>query len=156
MYNNSLRYYKTDLVSRERTMPNMRKLVSLATDMLCIKEDLYREELTFGKLKLNPQIARYFNDGKHQMLVIYREEVIRYFVDEIEKMAFDGKLKVYLFAPDRYAFDDDFFGVSDKVQLCALPAAIYDAYQKVLPKHTPKYVEIEEVETDGEDDSTLF
>lgn len=156
MYNNSLRYYKTDLVSRERTMPNMRKLVSLATDMLCIKEDLYREEFTFGKLKLNPQIARYFNDGKHQMLVIYREEVIRYFVDEIEKMSFDGKLKVYLFAPDRYAFDDDFFGVGDKVQLCALPAAIYDAYQKVLPKHKPKYVEIEEVETDGEDDSTLF
>lgn len=154
--NNSLRYYQTSLLARERTMPNMRKLVSLATDMLCIKEDLYREELTFGKLKLNPQIARYFNDGKHQMLAIYREEVIRYFVDEIEKMSFDGKLKVYLFAPDRYAFDDDFFGVSDKVQLCALPAAIYDAYQKVLPKHKPKYVEIEEVETDGEDDSTLF
>lgn len=154
--NNSLRYYKTELIDRERTMPNMRKLVSLATDMLCIKEDLYKEEFAFGKLKLNPQIARYFNDGKSQMLVIYREEVIRYFVGEIEKMSFDGKLKVYLFAPDRYAFDDDFFGVSDKVQLCALPAAIYDAYQKVLPKHKPKYVEIEEVETDGEDDSTLF
>ena len=154
--NNSLRYYRTSLLSRERTMPNMRKLVSLATDMLCIKEDLYKEEFTFGKLKLNPQIARYFNDGKHQMLVIYREEVIRYFVDEIEKMSFDGKLKVYLFAPDRYAFDDDFFGVSDKVQLCALPAAIYDAYQKVLPKHKPRYVEIEEVETEDKEDSTMF
>lgn len=153
---NSLRYYKTSLVQRERTMPNMRKLVSLATDMLCIKEDLYKEEFTFGKLKLNPQIARYFNDGKSQMLVIYREEVIRFFVDEIEKMSFDGKLKVYLFAPDRYAFDDDFFGVSDKVQLCALPAAIYDAYQKVLPKHKPKYVEIDEVETEDKEDSTLF
>lgn len=153
---NSLRYYRTSLLSRERTMPNMRKLVSLVTDMLCIKENLYREELTFGKLKLNPQIARYFNDGKHQMLVIYREEVISYFVDEIEKMAFDGKLKVYLFAPDRYAFDDDFFGVSDKVQLCALPAAIYDAYQKVLPKHKPKYVEIDEIETEDKEDSTLF
>lgn len=154
--NNTLRYYRTSLLSRERTMPNMRKLVSLATDMLCIKEDLYREEFTFGKLKLNAQIARYFNDGKHQMLVIYREEVIRYFVDEIEKMSFDGKLKVYLFAPDRYAFDDDFFGVSDKVQLCALPAAIYDAYQKVLPKHKPKYVEIDELETEDKEDSTLF
>lgn len=154
--NNSLRYYQTSLLARERTMPNMRNLVSLATDMLCIKEDLYREEFTFGKLKLNAQIARYFNDGKHQMLVIYREEVIRYFVDEIEKMSFDGKLKVYLFAPDRYAFDDDFFGVSDKVQLCALPAAIYDAYQKVLPKHKPKYVEIDEVETEDKEDSTLF
>ena len=144
---NNLRYYKTSFISRERTMPNMRKLVSLATDMLCIKEDIYTEVPTFGKLKLNSQIARYFNNGASQMLVIYREEAIRFFVDEIEKMDFNGKLKVYLFAPDRYAFDDDFFAVSDKVQLCALPAAIYDAYQKVLPKRKPKFIEMEEVES---------
>lgn len=144
---NTLRYYKTEIVDRERTMPNMRKLVALATDMLSIKEDLYNEVFTFGKLKLNPQIARYFNDGKSQMLVIYREEAIRYFVNEIENMDFNGKLKVYLFAPDRYAFDDDFFAVEEKVQLCALPAAIYDAYQKVLPKRKPQFIELEEVES---------
>lgn len=159
--NNSLRYYKTSLLDRDRTMPNMRKLVSLATDMLCIKEDIYTEFPTFGKLKLNPQIARYFNNGASQMLVIYREEAIRFFVDEIEKMNFNGKLKVYLFAPDRYAFDDDFFAVSDKVQLCALPAAIYDAYQKVLPKRKPKFIEMEEVESTEDvysdsEEGTLF
>lgn len=163
--NNSLRYFTTTLLERDRTMPNMRKLVSLATDMLCIKEDIYNEVLTFGKLKLNPQVARYFNDGTQQMLIIYREEVIRYFVEQIENMSFNGKLKVYLFAPDRYAFDDDFFAVEDKVQLCALPAAIYDAYQKVLPKRKPKYVELdiseteenEYAETDSEEgDNTLF
>ena len=163
--NNTLRYYRTNTINRERTMPNMRKLVSLATDMLSIKEDLYNEVFTFGKLKLNPQIARYFNDGKSQMLVIYREEAIRYFVNEIENMDFNCQLKVYLFAPDRYAFDDDFFAVEDKVQLCALPAAIYDAYQKVLPKRKPKYVELdiseteenEYAETDSEEgDNTLF
>lgn len=163
--NNSLRYYKTSLLDRERTMPNMRKLVALATDLLCIKEDIYTEAATFGKLKLNPQIARYFNDGKSQMLVIYREEAIRYFVGEIENMDFNGKLKVYLFAPDRYAFDDDFFAVEDKVQLCALPAAIYDAFQKVLPKRKPKFVELDNSETEEneysetdseEGDNTLF
>ena len=97
------------------------------------------------------------------MLVMYREEAIRFFVDEIEKMDFNGKLKVYLFAPDRYAFDDDFFAVSDKVQLCALPAAIYDAYQKVLPKRKPKFIEMEEVEStddvysdSDEGEGTLF
>lgn len=158
---NNLRYYKTSFISRERSMPNMRKLVSLATDMLCIKEDLYTEVPTFGKLKLNSQIARYFNNGASQMLVIYREGAIRYFVDEIEKMNFNGKLKVYLFAPDRYAFDDDFFAVSDKVQLCALPAAIYDAYQKVLPKRKPKFIEMEEVESTEDvysdsEEGTLF
>jgi adenine-specific DNA-methyltransferase len=30
--------------------------------------------------------------------------------------------------------------VADRVELCALPAAIYDAYQKVLPKRRPKYL----------------
>ena len=134
-------------------MPNMRKLVSLATDMLCIKEDIFNEVFTFGKLKLNPQIARYFNDGKSHMLIIYREEAIRYFVGEIENMDFKGNLKVYLFAPDRYAFDDDFFAVEDKVQLCALPAAIYDAYQKVLPKRKPKYVELENSDTEENENS---
>ena len=29
---------------------------------------------------------------------------------------------------------DNFIEVQDKVQLVALPAAIYDAYQRVLPK----------------------
>lgn len=144
---NNLRYYRSTRIDREQTMPNMRRLVSLATDMLCIKEDIYFEVKTFGKLKLNEQIARYFNNGSSHMLIIYREEAIRYFVDEIEKMNFNGILKVYLFAPDRYAFDDDFFAVNDKVQLCALPAAIYDAYQKVLPKRKPKFIEVEEVES---------
>lgn len=41
---NSLRYYRTGFVGRSRSMQNMRKLVNLATDMLCIKEDLYTEQ----------------------------------------------------------------------------------------------------------------
>ena len=55
-------------------------------------------------------------------------------------MEFNGKLKIYIFTPGRYAFNDDFFEVQDKVQLVALPAAIYDAYVKVLPKRKEKYL----------------
>ena len=40
LHDNNLRYYKTDFISRTRTMKNMHKLVVLATDMLCIKENL--------------------------------------------------------------------------------------------------------------------
>ena len=40
----------------------------------------------------------------------------------------------------------DFYDVMDKVQLVALPAAIYDAYQKVLPKRKEKLFEEEEKE----------
>lgn len=40
---NTLRYYKTDYIPRERTQKNMRALVAAATDLLCIKEDLYED-----------------------------------------------------------------------------------------------------------------
>lgn len=44
----------------------------------------------------------------------------------------------FIFSPGRYAFTDNFSEVEDKVELVALPAAIYDAYQKVLPKRREK------------------
>ena len=34
----------------------------------------------------------------------------------------------------RYAYDDDFKDVIEKVTLCALPDAIYQAYRRVLPR----------------------
>lgn len=138
LHENNLRYYRTEFLPRERTNTNMRALVKAATDLLCIKEDLYDEEMTLGSIRLKPSLARLFRKGDQQMLVIYREEVIFRIVEELEKLEFNEKLKVYLFAPGRYAFDDDFITVQDKVSLCALPAAIYDAYQKVLPKRKIK------------------
>ena len=36
---NTLRYYKTDYISRDRTQKNMRDLVAAATDLLCIKAE---------------------------------------------------------------------------------------------------------------------
>jgi adenine-specific DNA-methyltransferase len=47
---NNLRYYRTDFVSRSRSTKNMRRLVQLSTDMLCIKENLYAEKKTFAGL----------------------------------------------------------------------------------------------------------
>lgn len=136
---NSLRYYKTDFISRDRTQKNMRDLVAAATDLLCIKEDLYEEQNTFGRFKLKPHLARYFNDGRKHMLIIYREELIDEIAEEIKNLDFGGKrLKIYVFSPGRYPFTDNFREVEDKVELVALPAAIYDAYQKVLPKRKEK------------------
>lgn len=136
---NTLRYYKTDYISRERTQKNMRDLVAAATDLLCIKEDLYEELKTFGRFKLKPHLARYFNDGQKHMLIIYREELIDEIAEEIKNLDFGGKrLKIYVFSPGRYPFTDNFSEVEDKVELVALPAAIYDAYQKVLPKRKEK------------------
>lgn len=139
---NTLRYYKTEYISRDRTQKNMRDLVAVATDLLCIKEDLYEERKTFGRFKLKPHLARYFNDGKAHMLIIYREELIDEIAAEIKTMDFGTiRLKIYVFSPGRYPFTDNFREVEDKVELVALPAAIYDAYQKVLPKRKEKLFE---------------
>ena len=144
---NTLRYYKTDYISRDRTQKNMRDLVAAATDLLCIKEDLYEEQKTFGRFKLKPQLARYFNDGRKHMLIIYREELIDEIAAEIKTMDFGKmRLKIYVFSPGRYPFTDNFREVEDKVELVALPAAIYDAYQKVLPKRKEKLFEEEKAQ----------
>lgn len=144
---NTLRYYKTDYISRDRTQKNMRALVAAATDLLCIKEDLYEEKKMFGRVKVNPRVMRYFSDGKKHMLVVYREEFVDELAAEIAKMDFGGaRLKIYIFSPGRYAFDDNFYEVRDKVQLIALPAAIYDAYVKVLPKRKEQLLNEEKKE----------
>ena len=152
---NTLRYYKTDFVGRERSSQNMRQLVYAATDLLCIKEDLYNEVKQFGSLKLKSSVTRYFEGKDKRMLVIYNELAVPAIAEEIAKMDFSGKVKIYVFAPGNYAYDDEFYEVQNKVELCALPAAIYNAYQKVLPKRKTKLLdgvqeETEQVENNGE------
>lgn len=147
---NNLRYYKTQLVSRDKTVKNLRLLTSLSTDMLCIRNDVYSEKTFAGRL-INKQIARYFESasGKRRMLVIYHEEAIEALVQMIATLPkFDDKLMVYVFSPNGYAYDDDFEDVSDKVKLCAIPDAILNAYRRVLPKRKPQYLKeaLEEME----------
>lgn len=131
---NNLRYYQIDHVERESSLTAKRKLMAASAELLCIKHDIYEESTTFGTLKLKPHIARYFTDGKKQMLVIYMVEAIELIVDEIKTMPEDTNIMVYVFSTNNYAMDADFEDVADKVTLCALPAAIYNAYLKVLPK----------------------
>lgn len=139
---NTLRYYITDTISRDRTQKNMRDLVNASTDLLCIKEDLYTECAVLGKWKMRPDIARYFSDGSKHMLVIYNEQATEALANIINDVDFGrSKLKIYIFSPGRYAFEDEFEAVLDKVELVALPAAIYDAYQKVLPKRKPQLID---------------
>ena len=66
------------------------------------------------------------------MLIIYNELAVDAFVRVIAGMEAGGRIKVYVFSNNRYAYADNFESVADKVEVCALPAAIYDAYQKVL------------------------
>lgn len=161
LHNNNLRYYRTSFVGRSRTPKNMRQLMSLATDMLCIKEDLYDEKKQFGELPTHPKVMRYFTKGDSAMLVIYYEAAIAEIVEQIEKMDFKAKLKVYVFSPSEDPWEEDFEFVNDKVELCALPAAIYNTYKRILPKKKDELISIDtnvesETETAHNGAATLF
>ncbi len=137
---NNLRYYRTHLLPRERTNRNMRRLVAASTDLLCIKENIF-DEIQVSGFKFHARDARLFSDGERAMMVIHNEEVIPDIVDWLQGAAansqlstLNSQLKTYVFSPGAYAWDDDFAEVIDKVELCALPEAIYQAYKSVLPK----------------------
>ena len=145
LHDNSLRYYKIKDVPRDSSTTGLKKLMLASTDLLCIKNDLYEEQSVFGNIKLRKNIARYFDDGKQKMLIIYKVDAIESIVEEIKNMPADTFIKVYVFSTNNYAMDADFEEVSDKVFLCALPAAIYNAYRKVLPRKNNVITEEEEV-----------
>lgn len=154
---NNLRYYRTGFVGRSRSMQNMRKLVNLATDMLCIKENLYTEQNTFGGQKTYKNIFRYFDDRKKQMLIIYREEAIDELVDIIYDMDIPQPIKVYVFSPSEDPWEGSFDDVSDKVELCALPQAIYNTYRRILPKKKDAvFMPEEDALATSEEDKDLF
>ena len=81
---NTLRYYRTDFVPREKTQKNMRALVAAATDMLCIKNDIYTETHEIGGAKMRPSLARHFKTGNNEMLIIYDDRAIPYIVDKLK------------------------------------------------------------------------
>lgn len=142
---NNLRYYRTELLPSEPTIKNMKELVRAATGLLCIKNDLYTEA-PFGGRKLNPNVARYFEHGDKRMLVIYNEQAIPFIAKIIATMPGEEKIKVYVFAYGSDPYEADFAEVKERVTLCALPDAIYNAYKKVLPKRKPQFSPDELVE----------
>lgn len=153
LHNNTLRYYRTNFLSRDKSVKNMRQLVRLATDMLCIKNDVYTEAPFCGK-KINPNIARYFDNGQgNRMLVIYEERAIQLLVQLMAQTEDDGiKTMVYVFSPGADPYTDDFEDIAERVKLCALPSAIYEAYKRVLPKRKPKFLDeaLQEMEAQAE------
>ena len=127
--NNSLRYYKTELVGREPSLKNKRELTRLATELLCIKEDCYEEQ------EITIQQAKLFANGKVMLLVLFDDHVIPDAVKFIKSQINGITIKVYVFSMGSDPYTEDFYEVSDKIELCALPDAIYKAYRSVLPKN---------------------
>lgn len=150
LVNNNLRYYKSEFVGREPSIKNKKEITRLATELLCIKEDIYNEQKQIGVYQLNATYVRCFQQGQLYLLVIYDEDVIEQMVEVIQSVVTADtdrniRFKVYVFSNGQYPYTEEFEEVLPYITLCALPDAIYKAYQNVLPKRQRQQVpELEE------------
>ena len=137
---NNLRYYKTEFVPREHSNRNRRNLMASLVDILCIKNDIYKEEPVFGGERFKRSVLRYFKDEAGQMLVIMDERAVSTVVPLIAKVATkENPLKVYVYGDGAYAYDDEFHAGMPVIELCAMPDAFLQALSDVLPEQ--KYSE---------------
>lgn len=146
--NNNLRYYKVEFTERENCSANRQKLMQMATDMLCIKHDLYDEEKQFGSLKFKPRYAIYFANAEKQMLVVYEPRAIEYIAKELRENSTlatrECKLIIYAYSDGAYAYNDEFEGLEDRVELIAMPDALNQAIRSILPPQKEDNFTIEE------------
>lgn len=134
LQNNNLRYFKSEYVSRNQTLKNKKELTKLATELLCIKEDCYSPSISAS----NSEWYSAFANAQSQFIVIYDDVMIEEGIAIIKQMnenkGNNNSIKVYVFSNGQYPYTEDFEEVLDLITLCALPDAIYKAYQNVLPK----------------------
>lgn len=148
---NNLLYFKSEYVSRNQTLKNKKELTRLATELLCIKEDCYTELPTKDKW------YKAFADTKSQFIVIYDDLFIEDSIEIIKQLHAvkknENPIKVYVFSNGQYPYTEDFEEVLESITLCALPDAIYKAYQNVLPKNKREVVPVLEEDAVGEEEN---
>ena len=153
--NNNLRYFRSEYVSRIKSLKNKKELTRLATELLCIKENCYNEVTTKYGVKNWTAI---FESPIKQLIVIYDDLMIEDSIEIIKKLKENQKvntrIKVYVFSNGQYPYTEDFEEVANFVELCSLPDAIYKAYQNVLPKTKREIVPT--LDDDEATDENLF
>lgn len=133
---NNLRYYKTAFVNREPSLQNKRQLTQLATELLCIKEDCYTE--VKHHLSISPKQGQIFTNNKGKYLVaIYHSrnqlQVQEQLISWVESLTnTTEKVRLYAFSPEKEVLAEEFYEVTDKVEVVPLPEAIYNAYLSTI------------------------
>ena len=154
LLDNNLRYFKTELINRDQSLKNKKDLTSLATELLCIKEDCYTLILE------NEKWFRAFSSKLSQFIVIYDDIMIEDSIEIIKQLNATKQnknpIKVYVFSNGQYPYTEDFEEVLNFITLCALPDAIYKAYQNVLPKKKRPFIPIMEDDDTSETGENLF
>lgn len=136
--NNNLRYFKVGFAPRAKDLRSIEYFAKMSVPLLCIKEDVYKEQTTLGDLECEG--FRYFQDGDKQFIVILDTEMIEPITEELAKMDVEGRIPVYVFTTGYYPYTEDFWQVADKVDLYPYPSCIYGACEKVMPQMKDKLI----------------
>lgn len=111
----------------------MRSVAALATDMFRVRENTFDEQREFCGFRTNPLLIRCFGDGTRLTAVIYREEIIPKIAAAIAARRPDCPITLYVFSPGENPWREQFGSVAGYVRLIAVPAVIYNCYERVLP-----------------------
>jgi len=132
LFNNNLRYYKSEFVSSTKTEVNKRLLTQSSTELLQIKENCYTDITDANGF--NPvQCGVFTNEAGKYMIVVYHSRsqnaVCERLIDYIKTLSSDQRVKLYAFSPEKETLAADFAEVGDKIDALPLPDAIYNAYR---------------------------
>ncbi len=135
---NSLRYYRCVAdVPRLPTLRHKRELVRRATELLCLKENCYAELPGSSGPK---GVFRAFGSEQAAVVVVFDEDAVEDAVAYVAGLPVPAGAEagrawcaVYVFAPGSYAYEEEFASVADRARVCALPEALYRAWQELLP-----------------------
>lgn len=154
--NSNLRYFKTSFIDREPSLANKRQLTLLATELLCIKEDCYKE--ITSELASKNWHKLFTGANSHYVYIIYDDAFIEEAVELLKAFITqnpEAQIKVYVFSNGQYAYAEEFEEVAKNIRLAALPDAIYKAYQYILPKQNKEFIPELEEETPVEFDNGI-
>jgi len=121
----NLRYFKTDFVKAELTDINKKNLVDKSTEMLCLKEDCFKQVKKGNNFQIfkNNKINKYLG-------IIYDDSGIDLFKKEIAKIK--KKAVVYVFSLDESAREEEFEDIKKFVELKPIPAVILNVYKRIF------------------------
>ena len=138
---NSLRYYRTEFVTREISLRNRFELTRKTLDLLCVKEDCYTP-----RNDLSCQEFQVFEATAFMLFLVLNPDSID---DVIQVIASQTKrCKVYVHSPDADPFSMDFDEICDKIELHALPDSFHRALREFLPDTNTDSVETAENQDD--------
>lgn len=122
----NLKYFKTDFVEAQPTDKNKRELVNNSTEMICIKENIFKllveEDLNF----------RIYVKGNKYLGIIFNEDAIEAFKEEADKL--EGQFIVYCFSYTGASPEKEFMDMKNKHRIEPIPEIILKVYREIFKR----------------------